>query len=853
MGLTIKPHFWWGEGSPLDAIRWEERHARIDGPDGTPVFEQPSVLFPPDWSQTAVNIVASKYFRGSLGNEEERESSLATVIRRVAGTIQHWGVKGNYFSSITDAANFGNELQYILVNQIAAFNSPVWFNVGVEPNPQCSACFINEVEDTLESIMELAATEARIFKGGSGAGVNLSPIRSRVAGLSGGGIASGPVSFMRGFDSFAGVIKSGGKTRRAAKMTILNADHPDIEEFIWCKAKEENKAHDLISLGYDGSLDGEAYSSVYFQNTNNSVRVSKRFMEAVVDGYPKDEHKYTHILQEMAQAAWKCGDPGIQYDDTINKWHTCATTDRIYASNPCSEFMFLNNTACNLASINLMKFLNHDGTFDVEGFKHTVDIMILAQEILVDNASYPTKKIETMTKMYRPLGLGYANLGAYLMARGLPYDSEEARIEAADITSRMSAVAYRMSALIAKEKGSFRGFHANAADMHNVIQMHHSVAVEQLNSSVWQDTVDLGLEHGFRNSQVTVLAPTGTIAFMMDCDTTGIEPDFALVKTKKLVGGGEAKIINRSVDKALKTLGYGRKESQEIEQCIFSYGTPKNAPDFDYAAHGEVFACAVGPDAINPMGHVKMMAAVQPFLSGAISKTINMPETATPQDIYDLYVAGWKLGLKSLAVYRDGCKKVQPLSMPEVEKVYEDDFGGEVFKVTQPVRRKLPDERPSITHKFDIGGHEGYVMVGMYEDGTPGEVFITMSKEGSTISGMMDAWSTSISLNLQYGVPLDSIVEKFSFMRFEPSGFTKHAEIKIAWSIVDYVARWLGSRFAHQPKGLLTTEARKEGGTISPEGIETYSDMVCLVCGTNMIRSGACHTCPTCGLQHGCA
>ena len=894
----------WGTAS------WTLRTASIGDGSGSVVFEQKDIEVPESWSQLATNVVASKYFRGHVGTPG-REHSVRQLIGRVANTISDWGKKDGYFDSAEDAATFKDELTYILLHQRMAFNSPVWFNVGVEPHPQCSACFINSVDDTMESILELAKTEARLFKGGSGTGSNLSPIRSSTEKLNGGGTASGPVSFMRGFDAFAGVIKSGGKTRRAAKMVILNCDHPDILEFINCKAHEEKKAHALIDAGYDGSVNGEAYGSVYFQNANHSIRTTDEFMlaatekrpwnlKSVTDGAPLATVDGHDVLWGAAEAAHACGDPGIQYDTTINRWHTCKTTGPINASNPCSEYMFLDDSACNLASLNLRNFQDEDGSFKVEEFQHAVEITILAQEILVDNSSYPTARIAENSHDYRPLGLGYANLGAALMALGVAYDSEDGRAIAAAITSLMHGHAYLTSARIADSRGAFAMYAKNAEPFIGVIKNHRDHAHQvtgnvqsdllQASKAVWDDTLELGQEVGYRNAQVTVLAPTGTIAFMMDCDTTGIEPDIALVKYKRLVGGGMLKIVNNTVPLALSRLGYSEKESEEIVHYIDQHETIEGAPALK-DEHLQNFDCAFRPAngtrSIEPMGHVRMMAAVQPFLSGAISKPVNMPEDASVQDIFDVYVAGWRLGIKALAVYRDGCKRAQPLSTSkDDEKAPEAVEAKEVPVEVRPSRRELPAERPAITHKFAVGGHEGYLTVGLYpEDGMPGELFVTMSKEGSTIRGLMDTIATSISLALQYGVPLQVLVDRFSHMRFEPSGFTGNKDIPIAKSIVDYIFRWLGARYlsttdesvdstlstraeAVLAAAVQTTQmemplpvkagdaAAKLLGDVAIEKaiFRSQADApLCHVCGSITQRSGACYTCTQCGATSGCS
>jgi ribonucleoside-diphosphate reductase alpha chain len=820
---------------PYDEVEWELRTAGISNESGKSVFEQKDVEVPVSWSQLATNVVVSKYFRGHLGTPE-RERSVKQLIDRVVNTIASWAESQRYFATTEDLAAFKAELTYLILHQRMSFNSPVWFNVGVETRPQCSACFINSVQDSMSSIMDLAKTEAMLFKFGSGAGSNLSPIRSSREKMSGGGTASGPVSFMKGFDAFAGVVKSGGKTRRAAKMVILDADHPDVLDFIDSKMLEEKKAWALIEQGYDPSFTGEAYGSVFFQNANHSVRVTDDFMKAVVadgdwtthavvDGAPMETHKARGIFRRMAEAAWLCGDPGIQYDTTINAWHTSANTDRIYASNPCSEYMFLNDTACNLASLNLMKFVRADGEFDVDDFRYASRLTITAQEILVDNASYPTPKIEENSHRFRPLGLGYANLGALLMSRGLAYDSDEGRDFAAAITAVMHGEAYRQSALVARDHGGpFADYERNEKPFLKVIEKHRAAAHaipkrgvpgELLDAAhaIWDETLELGRKHGYRNAQVTVLAPTGTIAFMMDCDTTGIEPDIALIKYKKLVGEGFLKIVNNTVPVALRRLGYAPEQVEEIVRHVNEHETIEGAPGLR-PEHLPVFDCAFKPmngeRSIHYMGHVRMMAAVQPFLSGAISKTVNMPEAATPEEIEQVYLEGWKLGLKAIAIYRDNSKRSQPLSTgkkKDGEAAGADETEDELVaglrrqlaaaqaEASLPHRRRLPAERTAVTHKFDIAGHEGYITVGLYPDGQPGEIFLKMAKEGSTVSGLMDSLATSISLALQYGVPLRDLVNKFAHSRFEPSGFTGNSEIPIAKSIVDYIFRWLGSRF----------------------------------------------------------
>ena len=833
-GLTFERRWTRPGVHPYDEITWEYRTAGISSETGKTVFEQKDVEVPASWSQLATNVVVSKYFRGHVGTPE-REHSVKQLIDRVVNTIAAWADTQRYFATDEDLAAFQAELTHMLVHQKVSFNSPVWFNVGIEAKPQCSACFINSVQDNMSSIMDLAKTEAMLFKYGSGAGVNLSPIRSSKAKMSGGGIASGPVSFMRGYDAFAGVIKSGGKTRRAAKMVILDVSHPDVVEFIDSKAHEEKKAWALIEQGYDPSFTGEAYGSVFFQNANHSVRVTDDFMKAVErdaewqtievsDGQPAGTYKARDIFRKMADAAHLCGDPGIQYDTTINDWHTSANTDRIYASNPCSEYMFLNDTACNLASLNLMKFVKEDGEFDVDAFRFAAKVTITAQEILVDNASYPTPKIEENSHRFRPLGLGYANLGALLMNRGLAYDSDEGRAYAGAITALMHGEAYRQSAIIARDHGgAFVDYDTNRSSFLRVIAKHRDAAYALPEQGVPQDmlanarqlydeVLDLGTAHGYRNAQVTVLAPTGTIAFMMDCDTTGIEPDIALIKYKKLVGEGYLKIVNQTVPAALRKLGYTPEQVEEIIAYVNERETIEGAPGLKNE-HLNVFDCAFKPvngeRSIHYMGHVRMMGAVQPFLSGAISKTVNMPENATAEEIETVYLEGWKQGLKAIAIYRDGSKRSQPLSTGKkkddgVESSAEDletidslrrQLAAAQAEATRPHRHRLPAERTAVTHKFDIAGHEGYITVGLYPDGTPGEIFLKMAKEGSTISGLMDTLATSVSLALQYGVPLKDVVNKFAHVRFEPSGFTGNPEIPIAKSLVDYIFRWLGSRF----------------------------------------------------------
>ncbi|MBX5481287.1 MAG: vitamin B12-dependent ribonucleotide reductase [Myxococcaceae bacterium] len=900
-GMSIPRYFTTPGVDPADELAWELRTATIKGEDGSPVFEQSNIEVPKSWSMLATNVVASKYFRGTPGTHE-RESSVRKLVARVVDTITSWGEQGGYFATEADKVTFHAELTHLLLRQKAAFNSPVWFNVGVEEHPQCSACFINSVEDSMESILGLARTEGMLFKYGSGTGSNLSTIRSSKELLAGGGTASGPVSFMKGFDAFAGVIKSGGKTRRAAKMVILNVDHPDILEFIRCKASEEKKAWALIEAGYDGSFNGEAYSSVFFQNSNNSVRVTDAFMQAVVedkpwqtravrDGRVMETMPARQIFREIAEAAHLCGDPGLQFDTTINSWHTCPETARINASNPCSEYMFLDDSACNLASLNLMHFRTIDGEFDVPAFKHAVNVVLLAQEIIVDFSKYPTQKIAENSYAYRPLGLGYANLGALLMASGLAYDSDAGRNYAAAITALMHGQANLQSSRIAEKMGPFAGYAKNAEAMLGVMRRHRKAAYHiehdgvseellQAARQVWDEVLASGETHGFRNAQVTVLAPTGTIGFMMDCDTTGIEPDIALIKYKKLVGGGMLKIVNQTVPQALQKLGYTAQQVTEIVAYLDKNDTIEGAPHLK-DEHLPVFDCAFKPAkgtrSIHWMGHIKMMGAVQPFLSGAISKTVNMPNDATVEDIEKAYLEAWKHGLKAIAVYRDGCKRSQPLNTSKssnAEKAKVAELSGGVQYRTE--RRRLPDERKSITHKFSIGGHEGYLTVGMYEDGTPGELFCVMAKEGSVVSGLMDSFATSVSLALQYGVPLKVLVDKFSHTRFEPSGFTGNPQIPIAKSITDYIFRWLALKFLpNETAQADSAEGSASGAALTEEPLETkavaqakpavkassprdtYLNQAdappCHTCGAIMVRSGACYKCSNCGATSGCS
>ncbi len=878
-GVNVRRYFTRKGISPFDMVEWEQKSATIVNESGEKVFEQNDLEFPSFWSQMAVNVVASKYFRGIQGTPE-RESSLRQLVGRVTDTIARWGVAQGYFASPEDGEAFHDELTYLILYQMASFNSPVWFNCGIEEKPQCSACFINSVQDSMASILELAKIEGMLFKHGSGTGTNLSPLRSSREYLSGGGTASGPVSFMRGYDAFAGVIKSGGKTRRAAKMVILNVDHPDIIEFINSKKEEEKKAWTLIDAGYDGSFNGEAYASVFFQNANHSIRVPDEFMKAVLDngtwqtravttGEVMDTYQAREILRLIAEGTHVSGDPGMQFDTTINEWHTCPNSGRINASNPCSEYMFLDDSACNLASLNLLRFLDEEGEFDVPGFRNAVEMMIIAQEIIVENAGYPTEAIAKNSYRYRALGLGYANLGALLMARGLPYDSDAGRHYGAAITALMTGQAYVTSARIARAMGPFEGFASNRKPMLDVIRKHYR-AVSKINSAyaplellgavreVWEKAIEEGETHGYRNAQVSVLAPTGTIAFMMDCDTTGIEPDISLIKYKRLVGGGVLKIVNHSVSRALDRLGYREDEKKEVLQFLDKKETIEGAP---YLKETDlpVFDCAFKPlhgnRSIHYMGHIQMMGAVQPFISGAISKTINVPNETTVDEIAEAYIQAWQLGLKAVAIYRDGSKRTQPLSQRQEE---ERKIKG------SPYRRRLPDERESLTHKFSIGNHEGYITVGMYDDGTPGEIFVVIAKEGSVVSGLMDCFATAVSLTLQYGVPLKVLVNKFAHTRFEPSGFTKNPQIPIAKSLSDYIFRWLASRF-------LTKEEQAEVGVLvdtEPGDLQDESlgerkkglsftaqedAPPCPDCGSIMVRNGSCYKCLNCGATSGCS
>jgi ribonucleoside-diphosphate reductase alpha chain len=997
-GLQFRRYFTRPGTSAYDQFQWELRTASITDSQGKTIFEQKNVEVPKDWSMTATNIVASKYLHGTLGTSD-RESGVRALVSRVAETIRDWGFGSGYFATRADADTFHDELVYILLDQRAAFNSPVWFNVGcdrLEPNsdaqnwhwnaeaatvqhgvtgyrnPQCSACFINSVKDSLDSILTLAKTEGMLFKWGSGTGTNLSTLRSSTEQLSGGGTASGPLSFMRGFDAFAGVIKSGGKTRRAAKMVILNVDHPDIDEFITCKMEEEAKAWALVREGYDGSTpDSPAYSSIFFQNANNSVRVTDEFMNAalndenfftraVKDKKPFASKRAKDLLHKIAEATYYCGDPGMQFDTTINKWHTSKNTARINASNPCSEYMFLDDSACNLASINLLKFYTNN-TFDIEAYKFACDVLITAQEILVDNSGYPTEAIARNSHDYRPLGLGYANLGGLLMAAGLPYDSDAGRDYAACLTAIMCGEAYYQSSKIAElcaqlapatpltqtaqiTGSACPGFYVNREPFLDVVRMHRAsvnnigqslnvapaaasvITDKQLpklieaSKEVWDSALAHGEKHGYRNSQVTVLAPTGTIGFMMDCDTTGIEPDLALVKYKKLVGGGMIKIVNNTVPTALFKLGYSSEQAANIVSYIDATGTIEGAPGFK-EEHLPVFDCSFRPSkgtrAIHYMGHINMMAAAQPFISGAISKTVNLPNDATIEDIAEAYLESWRQGLKAVAIYRDGSKGAQPLNVSDGNKAKAatgsqlpasgqqpvasvQQLAPEVQDQNGPpkaVRHRLPEERASLTHKFAIAGHEGYITVGLYPNGQPGEIFIKMAKEGSTVSGLMDTFATSISLALQHGVPLKVLCEKFAHTRFEPSGWSGNSKIGFAKSITDYIFRWLHYRFVEPEQGDLFEgmlkrngmadsaasaaalgAAPESGASASSSGAQqslaggrkleagsmhpadALRDIVdlgdapsCHVCGSIMTRNGSCYRCMSCGSTSGCS
>jgi ribonucleoside-diphosphate reductase alpha chain len=902
-GLTFKRHFSKDGVRPFDEVEWETRDAVIPNyKEGGNAFEQRGVEFPKGWSQNATNIVAQKYFRGTLGTSE-RESSVRQLIGRVVDTIRGWGVKDRYFATEKDADVFGDELTHLLATQKAAFNSPVWFNLGVPNVPaQASACFILAVDDQMSSILNWYVEEGTIFKGGSGSGINLSRIRSSKEPLAGGGTASGPVSFMRGADASAGTIKSGGKTRRAAKMVVLNADHPDVHDFIWCKAVEEHKARALRDAGFDMDLDGKDSYSIQYQNANNSVRTTDEFMQAYLEDRDwklkavlTDETVETvrarDLMREIAQAAWECADPGMQYDTTINEWHTSPASGRINASNPCSEYMHLDNSACNLASLNLMKFVDDEGRFDVAAFRHAVEIVFTAQEIIVGNSDYPTEAIGRNAKAFRQLGLGYANLGALLMARGLPYDSDAGRAWAGAITALMTGWAYRTSARIAEVTGPFAGFTPNRDAMLRVMRKHRAAADEIDGDAVpeavltaarqaWDEAIALGEQHGYRNAQATVLAPTGTIGLMMDCDTTGIEPDLALVKNKKLVGGGSMRIVNQTVPRALQRLGYQPDQVEDVVAYIAEHNSVAEAPHLR-AEDLPVFDTSMGDRAIQYMGHVRMMAAVQPFISGAISKTVNMPEHVTVEEVEQLFVESWRLGLKAVAIYRDNCKVAQPLSADKKAKA------SEPAALAQPVRRRLPRSRPSITTKFEVGDAEGYITASSYPDNGIGEIFLKSSKQGSTLAGIMDAFSIAISIGLQYGVPLEAYVDKFINMKFEPSGMTNDEDIRFASSLVDYVFRRLALDHLPPEKrealGIRSIAERKETAKAEAEGKGAGSPLpmrpaepqsmvpaqpgdvierpraqaadapLCYTCGSKMQPAGSCYVCPSCGSTSGCS
>ena len=936
LSIGIQRHFTQPDVHPYDMVKWEKRDARISNwKDGSVAFEQRDVEFPESWSLNATNIVAQKYFRGTPGTPE-RENSMRQVVDRVADTITKWGTECGYFIDQDEAESFCNELKFILITQRAAFNSPVWFNIGVNGVPQqASACFILAVDDTMDAILNWYKEEGTIFKGGSGAGINLSNIRSSAEHLKGGGTASGPVSFMRGADASAGTIKSGGKTRRAAKMVILNASHPDIEEFIWCKSREEKKARALRDAGFDMDLDGADSFSVQYQNANNSVRVTDEFMQAVKDDADwnltavKDGRvvrtiRARDLWRQIATASWECADPGLQFDTTINKWHTAHAAGRINGSNPCSEYMHIDNSACNLASINLLKYLNDDNTFDVESYMHTIEVMFTAQEILVGNADYPTEKIAENSRLFRQLGLGYANLGALLMALGMPYDSTGGRAWAAALTSLMTGHAYATSARTASRMGPFAGFSANERYMLNVLRMHRDANLEIDNIDVvqpslvdaaaaaWDAAVRDGEEYGVRNSQASVLAPTGTIGLMMDCDTTGIEPDLGLVKFKKLVGGGNMTIVNQTVPRALNQLGYEAPIVDRIVAYIDENKTIVGSPDLK-AEHLPVFACSMGDNTIHYEGHVRMMGATQPFLSGAISKTVNMPEEATIEDIEELHMLSWELGVKAVAVYRDNCKVGQPLSTMKKDGEQGSSTGGDASGaatqiierivervVHQPVREKLPRSRRGRTFEFRVADCKGFATIGEYSDGRPGEVFLTVSKQGSTLAGIMDAFAKSISYGLQYGVPMRAFIEAFVNTRFEPAGMTDDPDIRMASSIVDYLFRRLAVEYLTADEraelGIYTREERlqptlpgvEESITQTTQGTDVFADpktipsaselvaqidagtfsappshgatkaagtgMICSSCGSaNMQRAGACYVCGDCGSSSGCS
>ena len=958
VGIGIRRHFTSADTHPYDQVVWERRDARITNyRDGSVAFEQLGVEVPESWSLNATNILSQKYFRGTPGTSE-REWSLRQVADRVVDTITAWGIKDGYFVDDEEADAFQAELKHLIVHQMAAFNSPVWFNIGVAGVPQQgSACFILAVEDTMDSILNWYTEEGVIFKGGSGAGVNLSRIRSSKEFLKGGGTASGPVSFMRGADSSAGTIKSGGKTRRAAKMVILDADHPDIEDFIWCKAIEERKARVLRDAGFDMDLDGKDAISLQYQNANNSVRVTDEFMQAVVDGTDwnlvtrGDEADVVRtvpareLFRQFAQAAWECADPGMQFDTTINKWHTASNTGRINGSNPCSEYMHLDNSACNLASLNLMKYLRDDSSFDVEGFRSSVEVIFTAQEIIVGNADYPTEPIAENSRRFRQLGIGYANIGALLMAQGLPYDSDQGRAWAGAITALLTGHAYATSARTAARMGPFAGYHDNVEPMTNVLKMHRDavadideeqVPTELLSAAqeAWDLAVELGEQYGVRNSQASVLAPTGTIGLLMDCDTTGVEPDLGLVKTKKLVGGGTMSIVNQTVPRALTRLGYSADQVDEIIAYIDVNKSIVGAP-YLRAEHMAVFACSMGDNTIHYLGHVRMMGAVQPFISGAISKTVNLPEDVSVEDVEQLHIDAWNLGIKAVAVYRDNCKVGQPLSTTKKDgeedeaikpagseaEAHARELSAKIAELETAlvheqarmqdtllvgaVRERLPRRRKSSTFSFRVADCEGYVTVGEYEDGRPGEVFMKVSKQGSTLAGIMDAFSISVSLGLQHGVPLSTYVRKYANMRFEPAGITDDSDLRIATSLVDYIFRRLAVDYLPLDEraelGILSTSERmqptlpgvEETATMSSSVVESVDPVIstvidgsapaaaqqiapaaqaapaqdngllaraeqrdapyCYQCGNAMQRAGSCYVCSSCGTTSGCS
>ena len=934
LGIGIRRYFTIDDRHPYDEVIWERRDARISNfRDGSVAFEQLNVEVPSTWSLNATNILAQKYFRGTLGTAE-RETSLKQVVDRIVDTITTWGVERDYFVDVEEADAFTAELKHLLITQKAAFNSPVWFNIGVKGVPQQgSACFILAVEDSMRSILNWYTEEGIIFKGGSGAGVNLSKIRSSAELLEGGGTASGPVSFMRGADASAGTIKSGGKTRRAAKMVILDADHPDLEEFIWCKANEEKKARVLRDAGFDMDLDGKDIHSIQYQNANNSVRISDDFMEAVLadadwhltardGGATVRTVKARDIWRQIARAAWECADPGLQFDTTINAWHTSSNTERINGSNPCSEYMHIDNSACNLASLNLMKFLQDDGRFDVDAFKASIEVLFTAQEIIVGAADYPTEKIGDNSRKFRQLGLGYANLGALLMASGLAYDSDVGRAWAAAITALMTGHAYVTSARTAGRMGPHEGYAENAAPMLKVLAKHRDASYQidtklaprdilDAAQTAWEEAVDLGARHGVRNAQASVLAPTGTIGLLMDCDTTGVEPDLGLVKFKKLVGGGNMAIVNQTVPRALAKLGYTPDQVGAIVAYIDENKSIVGAPDLQ-PEHLDVFACSMGDNTIHYLGHVKMMGAIQPFISGAISKTVNMPEDVSIEDVENLHLDAWRLGVKAVAIYRDNCKVGQPLSTAKKDgesssSVFAtDSVAAELYtKITKleaalelaktegshvvvgAVRERLPRRRVSTTFAFRVADCEGYVTVGEYEDGRPGEAFIKVSKQGSTLAGIMDAFSISISLGLQHGVPLATYVRKYVNMKFEPSGMTDDADLRIATSLVDYIFRRLALEYLNASEreelGVLSTSERIQptlpeiveqatptvGVSVSPtlvdlsrQSSEQHTPVsrtqqidapMCFQCGNSMQRAGSCYVCSSCGATSGCS